>query len=81
MRVQAMFKCESKAVATWDPAQWIITFRATNKSDGDNMDWSKWTPTGSISMTVTNPEAVAAFEVGSFYRLSFDAVASEAAPA
>ena len=69
-----MFKCESKTVTSYDPNQWIITFRATNKSDGDNRDWSKWTPSGSLSMTVTNMDAVSAFEVGAFYKLTFEPV-------
>jgi hypothetical protein len=36
-----------------------------------NEAWSKWTPCGSVSMTITNPEAVAQFEVGKDYFLDF----------
>ncbi len=37
-----------------------------------NGDWSKWTPSGEMSMTVTNPAAIDQFEIGSVYRLTFD---------
>jgi hypothetical protein len=39
-----------------------------------NADWSKWTPTGELAMTVTNPEAVEQFEIGGVYSLTFDKV-------
>jgi hypothetical protein len=37
-----------------------------------NGDWSKWTPQGELSMTVTNPAAIEQFEIGAVYRLTFD---------
>lgn len=37
-----------------------------------NSDWSKLTPAGELSMTITNPAAVDQFEIGSVYRLTFD---------
>lgn len=39
--------------------------------DEDNKDWSKWTPSGSISMSVTNPGAIAQFELGKQYFVDF----------
>jgi hypothetical protein len=39
-----------------------------------NGDWSKWTPSGELAMTVTNPAAIEQFEIGGVYRLSFDKV-------
>jgi hypothetical protein len=36
-----------------------------------NETWSKWTPSGKLEMTITNPEAVAQFEVGKDYFVDF----------
>ena len=32
---------------------------------------SKWTPSGKITMVVTNPDAIAAFDLGKQYYLDF----------
>jgi len=37
-----------------------------------NGDWSKWTPSGDLSITITNPDAIEQFEIGEVYRLTFD---------
>jgi hypothetical protein len=37
-----------------------------------NGEWSKWTPQGEMSMTITNPLAIEQFEIGGVYRLTFD---------
>lgn len=37
-----------------------------------NGDWSKWTPSGDLSITITNPAAIEQFEVGGVYSLTFD---------
>lgn len=37
----------------------------------DNESWSKWTPSGELRMTITNPAAAAAFELGQHYYLDF----------
>ena len=39
--------------------------------DDTNSDWSKWTPQGEISMMITNPSAVAAFDIGKKYFVDF----------
>lgn len=39
--------------------------------DDANKDWSKWTPQGEISMMITNPSAIAAFELGKKYLIEF----------
>lgn len=36
-----------------------------------NESWSKWTPQGQVSMVITNPDAIAAFELGKEYYLDF----------
>lgn len=37
-----------------------------------NGDWSKWTPQGDLSMTITNPDAIDQFEIGGVYKLTFE---------
>jgi hypothetical protein len=40
-------------------------------SDGANKTWSKYTPSGSISMTIDNPDAVGQFKIGGTYFVDF----------
>lgn len=37
----------------------------------ENKSFSKWTPQGSIEMTITNPAAVEFFEIGKAYYIDF----------
>ena len=36
-----------------------------------NGDWSKYTPSGDLQITITNPAAIEQFEVGEVYELTF----------
>ncbi len=40
--------------------------------DDANKDWSKYTPTGNLKMTVTNPAAIEQFDIGGVYELTFE---------
>jgi len=40
-----------------------------------NGDWSKWTPTGEMAITITNPAAIEQFEIGGVYSLTFEKAA------
>lgn len=42
--------------------------------EGTNKSWSKWTPSGSLSITITNPSAIDAFDKGKAYYLDFTPV-------
>ena len=42
-----------------------------NNEEDVNSEWSKYTPQGELSMTINNPDAVEAFEVGKAYYLDF----------
>jgi hypothetical protein len=35
--------------------------------DGKNSEWSKWTPSGQLQMTITNPAAYEQFKLGQAY--------------
>lgn len=37
-----------------------------------NGDWSRWTPSGELSITITNPAAIEQFEIGEVYSLAFE---------
>ena len=37
----------------------------------ENKPWSKFTPQGEIKMTITNPSALTAFELGKAYLVDF----------
>lgn len=39
---------------------------------GENASWSKYTPSGSLQMLITNPAAIADFELGRDYFLTFE---------
>lgn len=43
--------------------------RVSEGPDGDNVDWSKYTPVGELTMTITNPAAFGQFVVGQDYFL------------
>lgn len=45
-----------------------------------NGDWSKYTPSGKLAMTITNPAAAEQFEIGEVYELTFEK-ATKAPPA
>ena len=80
MSVQAMFYVkEINHRATGQPEQVNVEVKLSaafgsylNGLPEGNSDWSKWTPAGELSMTITNPAAVDQFEIGSVYRLTFD---------
>ncbi len=38
-----------------------VTMKACQRTDADNVSWTKWTPSGEITMSVLNPDAAAFF--------------------
>ncbi len=71
MSVRAKFKCHSKKVSEGENPQAQLTFFASYGEGADNRDWSKWTPSGSLNMSITNPAAFNWFEEGKEYYLDF----------
>ena len=51
-----------------------IKLAAAYNNGKGNENWSKYTPQGEISMMVTNPSAIAAFELGKSYQIEFSPV-------
>lgn len=65
---RAKFYCQ--AVKDFGNDYQVVTFQAdTNKSDSDTQHYSKYTPSGTLEITVTNPVLTGKFKPGSRYYL------------
>jgi hypothetical protein len=72
MTVRAKFKCHSKVMReSGTDTVADLTFFASYGEGKDNKDWSKWTPGGTLTMTISNPSAFDWFEPGKEYYLDF----------
>jgi hypothetical protein len=57
MKVRAKFFVNAVEQYAAPADSGTVKLIANNQKEGDNIDWSKWTPSGSISMMITNPSA------------------------
>lgn len=82
MSIRAKFRVHSVVpLEGTDPGQTVRLHPVYSGSE-ENKSFSKWTPTGEVSMTITNPAALGFFEAGKEFYLDFTpAVAPDAAPA
>ena len=55
--------------------QVFLTPVLTNDPQDPNHSWSKYTPSGKLEMTITNPTAYEQFKVGKLYHMTFEEVA------
>ena len=81
MSVRAKFYCQSIQHVHTSPGETcaIIKLGAAFGSyakgdDAGNKDWSKYTPQGTIEMTVTNPAAIEQFALGECFYIDFTPV-------
>jgi hypothetical protein len=80
MSVQAMFYVsEINHRATGRPEDVNVQIKMAAAFGGylrglpeGNGDWSKYTPSGELTITITNPVAIEQFEIGAVYSLTFD---------
>ncbi|WP_319532869.1 hypothetical protein [uncultured Cohaesibacter sp.] len=75
MTVRAKFVVTSiteNETGSEDEVSATIEMEAVTNGEG-NESWSKWTPAGQLTMTVTNPAALADFAVGAACYLDFSA--------
>jgi hypothetical protein len=85
VKVRAKFRCTSKNIRTSAGPFGMATPVDTEEvhleavQGEENKEWSKWTPCGQLSMTINNPGALDAFEVGKDYYLDFTQVKQDAA--
>lgn len=75
MKVLSKWRCESVTSFKGGVAEVALVPVTTGAG---NESWSRWTPSGSMKMTVTVPETAKAFEPGREYMVTFEPV--EAAP-
>lgn len=71
MNIRAKFRCNS--VTTQEGGQEIVTLSPVygTSENPANKEWSKYTPSGSISMTITAEGAVKTFTPGKEYFVLF----------
>ena len=70
MSVRAKFRCTSITIFEGESREY--SFSPVYGADGSaNADWSKWTPNGSLQMTINNPACFDKFETGREYYLDF----------
>jgi hypothetical protein len=76
MAVRAKFRCTRRAECTDRRSREerhhgnLVTMQAVYGEDGDDKaerEWSKWTPSGELEMSITNPEAFKQFKIGKAY--------------
>lgn len=66
--VRAKMKCCS--VELFEGARTVKLTAVANNSP-ENATWSKYTPSGAVTLSITNPEAFEQFEVGKEYFVDF----------
>ena len=74
MSVRAKFSCVSVKAMANNMAEIVCQAVNRGNSNADNEQWSKWTPSGNLTMSCTNPEATAQFTPGKDYFLTIEEV-------
>jgi hypothetical protein len=75
MATKAKFRCTGRhelcSISGGEVTQVDVTMQAVY-DDGANGSWSKWTPSGELRMSVTNPEAFKQYVLGKAYFLTLE---------
>lgn len=82
MTVRAKMRCTGRAenLSVCTTTGMVEAVRVTlqpvygGDDDAANKEWSKWTPSGEVSMTITNPLAYDQFKIGKAYWVDFTPV-------
>jgi hypothetical protein len=84
MSVVAKFQCESvektKAIGSDEitsvnvSLRAVVGYKADGSRDDENESWSKWTPSGQLTMYITNPACFDQFKTGKQYYITVDEV-------
>lgn len=69
--VKAKFHCHSISNMDWNEPAKIVRFHPVYGGGDENQEWSKYTPSGYLEMTITNPAAFEQFEEGAEYYITF----------
>lgn len=79
MTIRAKFQCQEEKRICWQPGARMLKFTAAYDPDlPEDQSYSKYTPVGTLEMTVDNPNA--RFELGAYYYLDFTPVQDKATP-
>lgn len=70
MSVKAKFQCSFKSLPVNENIQ--VNFHAVYGNGAENKEWSKYTPSATLQMFISNPDAYNKFEVGKEYYLTFE---------
>ena len=54
--------------------QAVVAYEDKGNRSDENEQWSKWTPSGQIDISITNPDAFNQFKVGKEYHVDFNEV-------
>lgn len=73
MAVKARMRCNS-IIELGENRTVQFTAHVDSDPENPNKSWSKWTPAGSLSLTISNPDAYDQFEAGKLYELTFEPV-------
>src|SRR4051812_44984809 len=77
MHLRCKFRLDS---VTRFASQRNLKLTASNQKDGDNKDWSKWSPCGALELTVTNEaafEQIDKAQIGGCFWIDINAVEPE----
>lgn len=69
MSVRAKVKCT--AITEFEGSRQVKLAAVYGKDGSENASWSKYTPAGSIELSITNPDAYEQFKVGAEYYVDF----------
>jgi hypothetical protein len=75
MSVRAKFRCQSiKEMPGGEGTMKEVVLNPVYGNGEENKQWSKWTPSGELKMTITNPSAYDQFKVNGEYYLDITPV-------
>lgn len=69
--VRGKFVLQVKSENMWSPTARVLKFSAVCNGTEENRNFHKYTPSGTLEMTVDNPTALEYFELGKAYYLDF----------
>jgi hypothetical protein len=77
MTVRAKFQVQKVASVSWSPTVKEITMQAVSADDvEENRRFHKYTPMGSLTITVDNPPASDQLTIGKYFYVDFTEVPS-----
>jgi len=66
----AKFQCNTVAQSVSQDER--VMLNAVYADSGPNKEWAKYTPSGSLDMTISNPSAQGQIKPGKFYKITIE---------